>query len=87
MPNCPVLFPQGGGYSITFPLESGDPVKLSVAARSLDEWLTDGGTDVEPADPRRFDLEDAIVEPGIRSFAQALADDRLDGGGVGGRRQ
>lgn len=82
VPNCPVLFPSGGGFSITFPLEPGDPVKLSVADRSLDEWLTDSSGDAEPADPRRFDLQDAIVEPGLRSFAQALADDRIDDGAL-----
>jgi len=78
IPNCPVSFPQGGGFSLTWPLQKGDRVELRFASRSLDEWLTGGGDDVEPKDPRRFDVTDAIVDPGISSFAEALANDRLD---------
>lgn len=80
--NCPVSFPQGGGFSLTFPLAEGDPVELHFASRSLDEWLAGGGDDVTPEDVRRHDLTDAIVHPGIRSFANALGSDRIDEGAL-----
>jgi len=82
VPNCPVRFPTGGGFSLTFPLESGDPVKLCVAERSIDEVMEQGGDRAEPQDPRRFDLSDAIVEPGLRSFANAISSGRLDSDAV-----
>jgi hypothetical protein len=78
--NCPVQFPQGSGgdYALTFPLERGDPVRIDFQMRSIDGWMTAGTEDNEEADPRKHNLTDAVVVPGIRSFANALAEDRLD---------
>lgn len=70
--NVPVLFPGGGGCSITWPLEKGDIVYLVCAERSLDEWLSGGGDDVIPRDSRRFDLTDAVAMPGLRPFSDPL---------------
>lgn len=39
IPRVPVAFPQGGGFSITWPLAVGDFVTLVFADRSLDLWL------------------------------------------------
>jgi hypothetical protein len=72
IPNVPVQFPAGGGGSLTFDLEAGDPVTLLVADRSLDEWKTTGQEDNTPAHPRRFDLTDAIALPGGQSPATPL---------------
>jgi len=79
IPECPVNFPQGsdGGFAITWPLKSGDPVEIRIASRSLEKWQNQGGTDVEPDNFRRHDLTDAIVDPGIRSFVNALGDDAV----------
>jgi len=64
--NVPVLFLQGGGASITFPIEKGDPVLIIFAQRSLDEWLSGDGTgDVEPSTSRKHDISDAIAIPGL----------------------
>lgn len=68
----PVAFPSAAGFSITWDLSAGDPVTLIFAERSLDEWLTTGNGSNEAADPRRFDLSDAIAIPGGRSFADAI---------------
>lgn len=64
--DVPVMFPQGGGYSITFPLQAGDHVWLVFSERSADEWRARGGSDVEPQSTRRFDLSDAFAIPGPR---------------------
>lgn len=70
--NVPVAFPQGGGFSITWPLAQGDVVQLVINERSLDEWKGANGADVAPADPRRFDLTDAVAVAGVRSPSGAL---------------
>lgn len=64
----PVVFPSGGGgqTSFTFPLVKGDPVMLVFAQRSLEVWKSKGGV-VNPGDPRRFNLSDAVAYPGGRS--------------------
>ena len=36
--NVPVLFPSGGGYTMTFPLLAGDAVLLVFNERSLETW-------------------------------------------------
>lgn len=81
IPNCPVNFPSTQKHSITFALSSGDPVELRFASRSLDEWLVGGGSSsnpTEPSDPRKNNIFDVIVDPGIRAFVNALGDDRID---------
>ncbi len=50
-----------GDFVIHAPLNEGDFVIVSYSERSLDDWLTNGGTDVEPKDPRRFSDQDAVV--------------------------
>lgn len=78
--NVPVAFPSSSGHSITFPLSEGDTVELQFASRSLDEWL-ESGTDsapIEPNDPRRHDVTDVVARPTLRSFADALGDERRD---------
>jgi len=73
--NVPVVFPSGGGASITFPLEQGDGVLLVFSERSIDQWLARGGV-VVPDDPRIFDLSDAIAIPGLNPFkGNGLAQD------------
>lgn len=71
IPNLPVVWPSGhgGDVSLTMGLEKGDPVTLVVQERSTDEWRASGRTDNAPLDGRRFDLSDAVVYPGGRTFA------------------
>lgn len=72
--NVPVNFPQGGGFAMHFPLEAGDPVEVRFCERSIDEWLLASSviTDAEPADPRRFDAQDAIVDAGLSIEADPM---------------
>jgi hypothetical protein len=68
----PIVFPGAGGFRVTFPVAPGDTVLLVFSEASIDRWLPRGG-DVDPADDRRFSLNDAIAIPGLRSFAAPLA--------------
>lgn len=62
--NVPVQYPGGGGWSITFPLNVGDPVWLKFAERSLDKWkASPPGEMVDPASTRKHDLSDVVAEP------------------------
>lgn len=71
IPNIPVLWPSSSQGSLTFGLLPGDPVTLLVQERSTDEWRSTGLPDNAPLDARRFDLSDAVVLPGGRSFNPA----------------
>jgi hypothetical protein len=66
--NVPVVMPGSGGVRIKFPIAAGDVVLLVFASCSLDRWLSLGG-EVDPEDPRRGALEDAIAIPGLQDFA------------------
>ena len=70
--NCPVHYPAGGGFQITYPLEAGDDCLVLIAERSIDEWMATGNASNIPRMLRRFDLSDAIVIPGLRPNARAL---------------
>lgn len=66
--NVPVIFTRSGGASMTFPVKTGDTVLLVFMARSIDTWVTNGGT-VDQDDNRLHDLNDAVAIPGLISFA------------------
>ena len=65
----PVAFPGAGEYGITFPLSAGDTVLLVFGECSLDKWLAYGGSDVDPDDPRRNAISDAVAYAGLRPFS------------------
>ena len=68
--DVPVVFPSGGGFSISFPLVAGDKVIIVFCQRSLDSWLE--GEDELPRSKRKFDLSDAFAFPGARQFTDPL---------------
>ena len=62
--NVPVVFPSGGGFAMTFPLEPGDPVLLVYSQRGLANWEKTLGV----AAPDMFGFlseKDAIAIPGF----------------------
>lgn len=75
--NVPVIFPGSGGYRMTFPIKVGDVVDLLFSDHSLDIWLAKGG-EVDPIDPRRHHISDAVAIPGLRDFAHPLGDVSTD---------
>ncbi len=62
--NVPVAFPRSGKAFLSLPLKAGDSVLLIFSERSLDIWLSGGGT-VDPQDVRKHHISDAIAYPGI----------------------
>ncbi len=78
--HVPVVFPAGGGWSLTWPLVAGDVVYLAFAERSLDSWLASPpGPTVDPLDVRMHDLSDAVAIPGLRQRQAALLNAGLSG--------
>jgi hypothetical protein len=64
--DCPVVFPGGGGCTLTFPIKKDDECLVVFAARCIDNWWASGG--VQPqAELRMHDLSDGFVFAGVRS--------------------
>lgn len=66
--DVPVVWPRSGGAAITLPVNPGDSCLLVFADRSLDRWLSTGGT-VAPGDGRKHHLSDAVAIMGLVPFA------------------
>lgn len=74
IPNVPVVYPAGGGWSITFPLQADDTVYLAFAERSLDRWKdAQPGQSVDELDATLHPLTGAVALPGLRPRTNALA--------------
>jgi hypothetical protein len=69
--DCPVQFPAGGGYSLTFPVASGDECLVVFASRCIDAWFGSGGVQSQ-AEMRMHDLSDGFVILGFRSLPRVL---------------
>lgn len=70
--NVPVIFPRGGGCTITFPVKEGDECLLVFGDRCVDFWWQSGGIQ-EPADERQHDLSDAFAIVGPQSQAKKIS--------------
>jgi hypothetical protein len=58
--DVPVVFPRGGGVTLTFPVKAGDECLVVFSSRCIDGWWQDGGS--QPSlDSRMHDLSDAIA--------------------------
>lgn len=64
--DCPVVFPGGGGCTLTFPIKPGDECLVVFASRCIDSWWQLGGVQGQ-AEFRMHDLSDGFVIPGGRS--------------------
>jgi hypothetical protein len=73
LPSVPVVFPRGGGFFVSFPLQPGDQVLLVICDRELNLWKSKGG-DTSPQDPRTHHIADAVAIPGCYPFTEVLAD-------------
>lgn len=71
--DCPVFFPSGGGYTLTFPLELGDECLVVFASRCIDAWWQSGNVDIQ-AVMRMHDLSDGFVFAGISSVPKVQPD-------------
>lgn len=71
--DCPVIFPSGGGFTLTFPIDPGDECLVSFSARCIDAWWQNGGEDNQQVDLRMHDLSDGFVTVGPRSQKRLLS--------------
>jgi hypothetical protein len=74
----PVVFPQAGGATVTFPIKPGDGCLLIIAEQALDYWRTGAESSTE----LKFDLTNAIAIPGLLTkvnsvVSEATAKDAL----------
>ena len=72
LPDVPVVFPGGGGFTLTFPVASGDECLVVFASRCIDAWWQSGGVG-EPMEPRMHDLSDGFALVGVRSQPHRLS--------------
>lgn len=70
--DVPVIFPRGGGCTLTFPVKEGDECLVIFSDRCIDFWWQNGGVQ-EPVDPRQHDLSDAFALVGPMSQAQKIS--------------
>lgn len=69
--DCPVYFPSGGGFTLTFPIIQGDECLVVFANRCVDAWWESGGTSNQQAEFRMHDLSDGFAFVGVRSKGRA----------------
>lgn len=68
--DVPVIFPGGGGVSLTFPVQAGDECLVVFASRPIDTWWQNGGISA-PGARRSHSLADGIAILGLRSRSNA----------------
>lgn len=71
IPNVPIAWPRGGGYSMQFPLSVGDHVWLSFSESCMAQWRVSGDLSI-PGDLRRHDLSYPIAFPCIAPDSKTL---------------
>ena len=69
--DVPIVFPRGGGFNLTFPVQPGDEVLLVFSDTSIDEWLQSGGVNNNQVSQRRHSLSDAIAILGLSSASHS----------------
>lgn len=70
--DCPVVFPGGGGFTLTFPIAAGDEALVIFASRCIDSWW-DTSAIAPQSEFRMHDLSDGFVLVGPRSRPKALS--------------
>lgn len=71
--DVPVVFPRGGGCTLTFPVQHGDECLVIFADRCIDFWWQSGGVQKAVSD-RMHDLSDAFALVGPQSQAHKIDD-------------
>lgn len=70
--DCPVVFPCGGGFTLTFPIEKGDECLVMFASRCINAWFQNGGVQ-QQEELRMHDLSDGFAMVGPRSKPNTLS--------------
>lgn len=71
--NVPVIFPRGGGFSLTMPVKAGDECLLIFCERSIDLWHERGSVQ-EPLARRFHSFSDAVAYVGLSSKVNKIPD-------------
>jgi len=64
--DLPIVIPQAGGYSITFPIQVGDECLVIFGDMCIDAWFSSGDVQSQ-IESRRHDLSDGFAIIGISS--------------------
>jgi phage baseplate assembly protein gpV len=72
IPDVPVVFPRGGQYALTFPVQQGDECLLVFSSRCIDNWWQQGGVQTQ-RELRMHDLSDGFAIPGPWSQATKIS--------------
>lgn len=70
--DVPLLFPSGGGFTVTFPMAVNDEVLVVMASRCIDSWWQSGGYQNLPMETRMHDLSDGFAIPGPKSVPRVI---------------
>lgn len=70
--DAPVVFPRGGGCTLTFPVKEGDECLVIFADRCIDFWWQSGNVQ-NGSRGRMHDYSDAFVIPGPQSQAKKIS--------------
>lgn len=75
--DCPIHFPSGGGFTLTFPIVPGDECLIIIADRCIDAWHSLGPGPAPniaraPMEARFHDLSDGFVIPKVWSKPNVL---------------
>lgn len=69
--DVPVVWPGGGGFTLTFPIAKGDECVVVFSSRCIDSWWSKGGVQ-SPLHSRMHSLSDGFALVGVRSKLRAL---------------
>jgi hypothetical protein len=79
--NVPVSFQRMGPAHLRLPIKPGQTGQLVFNERSIDGWLVSGGK-IDPQDPRKHSLSDAVFYPGLnpsnKPMASSAAEDSIE---------
>ena len=76
--DVPIIFPSGGGFSLTFPIAQGDECLVLFASRCIDSWWESGKVGPQ-AEQRLHDLSDGFALFGIKSKPKVVGSFSDDG--------
>lgn len=71
--DVPIVFPRGGGFNLTFPVQAGDEVLVVFADTAIDSWFQNGGSGNSQVSQRRHSLSDAVAILGLASAKHSPA--------------
>lgn len=70
--DVPVIYPSGGGFTLTFPIVGGDECLVVFSSRCIDTWWQNGGYKNQLTLLRMNDLSDGFALVGPRSQVRTI---------------